>query len=108
MTEQYGSGSGLSRRATSGLILASVDNKASDSASKGVSKPGSKDRTANMGEIVAVNFRAGRKLSGFLPEETAEAPHMRQRSMCRFFGFAGGDEPAIICRPESYGPDDFI
>jgi hypothetical protein len=63
-----------------------------------------------MGEVVAVNFRAGRKLTGFLPEEIREAPHrpMRQRGIRRFLGFAGGDEPAIICRPESYGPDDCV
>ena len=72
-------------------------------------KPDNKDRTANMGEVVAVNFRAGRKLGGFLPEEVGQATHRpaRQRGIRRLFGF-GGDEPAIICRPELYGPDDCV
>jgi hypothetical protein len=62
-----------------------------------------------MGEVVAPNFRAGRKLTGFLPEVVGEAPHgpVRKRGIRRFFAF-GGDEPAIICRPESYGPDDCV
>jgi len=62
-----------------------------------------------MGEVVAVNFCVGRNLTvAFLPEEIGEAPHKleRQRRVCELFTFAKRGEPAIISRPESYGPDD--
>jgi hypothetical protein len=61
-----------------------------------------------MGEVIAVNFRVGRNLTGFLPKEIGEAPHKleRQRRVRQLFTFAERGEPAIISRPESYGPDD--
>jgi hypothetical protein len=61
-----------------------------------------------MGEVVAVNFRIGRKLTGILPKEIGEAPHKpeRQRRVRQLLNFAERGEPAIISRPELYGPDD--
>jgi hypothetical protein len=63
-----------------------------------------------MGEVVAVNFRVGRKLTSFLPKETGEAPHKfeRQRGARQLSTFAERGDPAIISRPESYGPDDCV
>jgi hypothetical protein len=61
-----------------------------------------------MGEVVAVNFRNGRKLTGILPNEIGEAPPKleRQRRVRQLLTFAERGEPAIISRPESCGPED--
>jgi hypothetical protein len=63
-----------------------------------------------MGKVVAANFRVGRKLTGFLPEEIGEALHKfeRQRRVRQLFTFAKGGEPAIISRPESCGLDNCV
>jgi hypothetical protein len=63
-----------------------------------------------MGEVITVNFRAGRKFTGFLPAETGKVPHRpeRQGRFRELFGFARSAEPAIICRPECFGPDDCL
>jgi hypothetical protein len=61
------------------------------------------DRTINMGEVVAADFRVERKLTGLLPEENSEASHKleRQRRVRQLLTFAIGGEPAIVSRPES-------
>jgi hypothetical protein len=63
-----------------------------------------------MGKVIAANFRVGRTVTAFLPEESGEATHNfeRQSRVRQLIAFVKAGEPAIISRPESYGLDDLV
>jgi hypothetical protein len=91
-----------------GLLLTSLRGPLTKSGRTWMCQQSKTDRTVNMGEVVAVNFCVGRTLAGFHPKEIGEPPHKheQQRRVRQLFTFAERGEPAIISRPESYGPDD--